>query len=176
MKFPWIISQRPHATKRTPKPEPILEEVLFPAPQGGPQHPASVKRKGRQEIEQGQDEIHPDEVEQDAVDSQGPAGRLRDLENAVKDDCNEHAGDGSDNGREKLGLRAGRLFTHLGHPAENEKGDPPHGNAKLPCHQRVAEFVKDDGKKKPQGSGCAHGPVIRRRHVLKVGGKDTFGQ
>ena len=93
---------------------------------------------------------------------------------SAESDCEAHGRAGDRDPELRLG--AGHLARHLGHTAEKEQRDPPHGDAEAPGHQRVGQLVHHDRGEEEQGARDPHPPVGGARQSRVLGGERLVGQ
>ena len=106
------------------------------------------------------------EIVEDACDrGHGPRAGQK-IAQAEKDRGQHDARDRPGHGQEELGLRALRLFAHLGYAAEEEERDAAHVHPVPPGDEGVPELMEDDGEEQAQRAGDGHAPIRGRVEAL----------
>lgn len=132
-------------------------------------HASAVERRGRQQIEHAQHEIHPSEPHQDSRGHR-PAGQRvqRDAgpeRRRADDQAGERPAHSHDEGR------AGRAWlAHLGHPAQCPERDVLDLDALPPGRDRVGGLMSQQTPEKQQGPNQAGDRVCGVRLVRNPGG------
>ncbi len=129
-------------------------------PHSGPEHPAAIQRQAGHEVEHADQQIDPDQpLDQQVRQAAGMDGDEQSVSGRRQRQGHRWAG----RGHQEFLAGSRWLLLDLGETAERVKQDPAYRKAESPGHDRMTEFVHQDGAVEQHDDGDCH-------HVTQVAG------